>query len=177
MKLNEFQELSKRTMPYNGAPANQAEYENMLGNYALGLVGESIELLEVLKKKGEDYSDVIKEMGDVSHYAIGVAALTNLDLNFNMHYVYGDVEDCMDDLLYAAKNVSEAAKKIIYHRHDPINVSDDLIKIFDVLYTLGQIVADDYSEVLQTNLDKLKTRYPEKFNTADSINRVDVASE
>ena len=76
-------------------------------------------------------------------------------------------------LLIACKNISEVAKKQIYHRHDEKFMVDDLITIFNCLYTLGEYYADSYEQVMQQNIDKLKTRYPDKFSVEDSIARVD----
>ena len=173
MNLNKFQELSKRTMPYNGEPANQAEFENMLGNYAMGLVGEAVEVLEA---KASVNGDIKKELGDVSHYAVGIALLAKFELNFRLKLMNTPLTFIINDLVIASKNISEVAKKNIYHRHEDKFMVDDLITIFNCLYTLGEYYADSYEDVLQTNIDKLKERYPENFNTAASIERVDVAS-
>ncbi len=168
MNLTQFQTLSKRTMPFGGEPANQVEFENMLGNYAMGLVGEAVEVLEA---KSTGSSDIEKELGDVSHYAVGVALLAKFELNFRLNKPLSNI---VNELMIACKNISEVAKKQIYHRHDEKFMVDDLITIFNCLYTLGEYYADSYEQVMQRNIDKLKKRYPDKFSVEDSIKRVDV---
>lgn len=171
MKLNEFQELSKRTMPYNGVPANQTEFENMLGNYAMGLVGEWFEFsCAAHLQKGEA---TVKEAGDVLHYAVGLLACLNekVDYELLVDIEIGDVE-----LAEALGDILEIPKKFIYHRHELqretlLKATHTVLKIFVETFN-----REELSEILKTNIDKLKTRYPEKFNTADSINRVDVAA-
>lgn len=80
MKLNEYQELSKRTMPGDGS---MTEYD--LTNYALGLVGEGGEVADEIKKvvfHGHelDRDKLEKELGDVFHYLAGMATLLDLSL-------------------------------------------------------------------------------------------------
>lgn len=106
MKLNEFQEMTKRTMPGLSIPAK--------ANYAMGLAGEAGEVTDLIKKEifhnhVEEREKVKLELGDVMHYAAGLAAM------------YG--------------------------------------------WTL--------EEVATANIMKRQKRYPNGFNTEDSIKRVD----
>lgn len=172
MNLNTFQELSKRTMPFNGEPANPIEFENMLGNYAMGLIGESVELLEAYQN-GADRSEMLKELGDIAHYAVGLSKLTNYQLDIVLESTDSEPCDLIDELLIASKNISEAAKKCIYHRHDYENVSEDLYKVFSCINDLADAYGYYLHEVFITNIEKLKTRYPDKFTSEDSIKRVD----
>lgn len=83
MTLDDYQELSKRTMPnYDG-------YQDMLwtlNNYGLGLTGESGEVADLIKKKVHHghhmitVEDFKKELGDVLHYLAGIATLMDLSL-------------------------------------------------------------------------------------------------
>lgn len=171
MKLNEFQELSKRTMPYNGAPANQAEFENMLGNYAMGLVGELMEY--TVASTSQDNEATMKEAGDVLHYCVGLLTCIEETVNFEKLY---ELEFDPIKLTQAMGDILEIPKKHIYHRHDL--KKDELLQSIHIVIKgfTETIDKDGISKILETNIDKLKTRYPEKFNTADSINRVDVAA-
>ena len=168
MNLNEFQELSKRTMPYNGEPTNQVEFENMLGNYAMGLVGETMEFTQVTS-----YDDALKEIGDVMHYAVGLLACLGEGVNYQ--YIYelaADDKTIPESLCF----ILEAAKKHIYHRHE-LDRARYVKSVHTVIKGyISEFKSEEVENILQMNIDKLKTRYPESFNTADSINRVDVAS-
>jgi Predicted pyrophosphatase len=72
--------------------------------------------------------------------------------------------------------VTDIIKKVRFHGHDLDR--DDLIKeMGDVLWYLSMIarvcgIAMD--EVAETNIAKLRKRYPHGFNRSDSIKRVDV---
>lgn len=109
--MNEYQELSKRTLPEHDS---WEERQNALVNYSLGLVGESGESVDYIKKHvfhdhQLDIGGIRNELGDVLHYVAGIATLCGLTLD----------------------------------------------------------------DIAQGNIDKLRTRYPQGFNTAASIARVD----
>jgi NTP pyrophosphatase (non-canonical NTP hydrolase) len=81
MKINEYQELSKRTMPNKG-------FEMDVSNYSMGLSGEAGEVVDVLKKiihHGHEHNNLSQlklmgELGDVMHYVSGLCTLLNLNL-------------------------------------------------------------------------------------------------
>lgn len=176
MNLNKFQELSRRTMPFNGNPKNDVEFENILGNYSLGLIGEAVEVVEAYQQNMAlpgAIENLMKEIGDVTHYAVGVASLFKLQLPDHVDGVSMSVSDLIHDLLLRAKLISEYAKKRIYHRHDDAFDYQALLGIFVTLKSLVKVYGYKYSDVLEMNIDKLKKRYPETFNAEDSINRVD----
>ena len=82
MRLNDYQQLSKRTMPRHDTAHSKREATI---NYAFGLAGECGETLEILKKElfhGHEKShiDKVKELGDVLHYLAGLATLLEVDL-------------------------------------------------------------------------------------------------
>lgn len=183
MKLQDYQEQSKRTMPFNGNPQNPIEFTHMFGNYAMGLVGEAIEAMTTYKNMSVSDATsegLAKELGDVAHYVVGLAALLDLPLpskvDVGNYSKFFSIEYLTRDLVDEAGLIVEHAKKVIYHSHA---LDNDFIKIRlnEILKLISDIANDegyDLSQIFQMNIDKLKTRYPEKFNSADSIARVDV---
>jgi len=83
MKLNEYQELSKRTMPAYNGPESKIK---ALNNYGLGLCAESGEVADLIKKKFHHQhasisaDDFKKELGDVLHYLSGLATILDISL-------------------------------------------------------------------------------------------------
>lgn len=82
MKLNEYQALSKRTIPKHEEWNDR--HEAMI-NYSLGIIGESGECVDHIKKHvfhGHplDTDGIRNELGDVLHYAAGLATLCGLEL-------------------------------------------------------------------------------------------------
>jgi NTP pyrophosphatase (non-canonical NTP hydrolase) len=78
-----------------------------------------------------------------------------------------------------AGEVADTVKKAVFHRHE-LN-RDELIKeLGDVLWYVAALCTTaglDMGEVMQRNIDKLRTRYPDGYSAADSQRRVDVAGE
>ena len=172
MNLQEFQQLSKRTMPFGGEPKTNGAFENVLGNYAMGLVGEYFELVNAINKG--DIDETRKEGGDVFHYSVGL--LTILGEEFDESKVRKVVESDDEWMNEAFADVLEIPKKHIYHCHE-LDKEKLVQSVYQVITLLVYIFEIDLLEVLQMNIDKLKKRYPEKFNTADSIARIDVEGE
>lgn len=78
-------------------------------------------------------------------------------------------------LVCEAGEAGDVMKKIVYHGHDSEGLREDLVKeLGDTLWYLANLctVMDiSLEEVAETNIEKLKKRYPQGFNTNDSINR------
>lgn len=86
MHLNEYQKLSKRTMPDQNNILRNIFYKgNDKSNYAMGLAGESGEVVDLIKKEVHhghaiDRGGVKKELGDTLHYLSGIATLYGFTL-------------------------------------------------------------------------------------------------
>lgn len=82
MKLNEYQKLSKRTLPER---ENKEARKSALSNYAMGLAGESGEVVDLLKKHvhhGHELNreELLLELGDSLHYLSGLATMCGISL-------------------------------------------------------------------------------------------------
>ena len=103
MKFAEYQEMSKRTMPYWYREGDNVYYgNNDKSNYALGLNGEAGELGEVVKKHIHhehefDRDKFVKEAGDVLHYLAGICTMYDVTLDevatMNIHKLYNRYPD------------------------------------------------------------------------------------
>ena len=74
-----------------------------------------------------------------------------------------------------AGEVLDQVKKIIFHGHEH-NEQDMILELGDVAYYLMALCVTldiPMEAVLAINADKLKKRFPDGFNTADSIARAD----
>lgn len=78
MNLNEYQNLSKRTMP-------DKLDKKAAANYAMGISGEAGEVTDIFKKvifhgHKDNYDEIRKELGDVLHYLSGLATICGMSL-------------------------------------------------------------------------------------------------
>jgi len=173
MELNKFQELSKRTMPFMGEPKNNVEYENGLTNYALGLIGECAEVLGA----ANDREAILKEMGDVAHYAFGLLTFLNETYEPLANYVVeGSRESIIDKIIILSGEISEQVKKYVFHRHElnSSKVKLALKMLIKNLIELAKFYDSSLEQICKINIDKLKMRYPDNFNVEDSKKRVDM---
>lgn len=172
MNLNNFQELSKRTMPFQGVPKNHIHLEHGLTNYAMGLIGECAEVLSA----ANDREAILKEIGDVSHYAFGL--LTFLDETYEPlanYTVEGTKESIINKIIILSGEISEQVKKFVFHRHE-LNSSKVVLALkmlIQNLVVLAEMYNSSLEQICKMNIDKLKLRYLDKFNVEDSKKRVD----
>lgn len=188
MTFNEYQEEALRT-------ANP-ECRNII-NVALGLCGESSEFMELLTNETKssterDKSHLCKELGDVSWYAsVGSYVLgyklSNIIDSDNYHYtpnewqkMFGssknqtfNVIDLSITLSVRCGEFADVIKKRVFQGHG-LN-KEKLVKIlYDILWLVAMLydkIGYKFEEGLQMNVDKLRKRYPNGFESEKSINR------
>lgn len=79
MNLREYQERSKRTLNYD------LSNEQLLSNMVFGVVGETGEVVDIIKKhlyQGHklDKDHIAEELGDTMFYVVNLCNLLNLNL-------------------------------------------------------------------------------------------------
>ena len=174
----EFQKKSKRTAPFNAKPFNDDQLNDFLSNYSLGLIGEYLEFLQILEKvefvdslNDEQFenlwSEYVKECGDVWHYLINL--FTALGEDFNINKCIDQERKC----IYVIGDFVELVKKKVYHGH-PIDNGILIEKLYQIAKKMLDYSGEELGNILITNIEKLKKRYPNKFNVRDSIERVDI---
>lgn len=78
-----------------------------------------------------------------------------------------------------AGEVCDGLKKVVYHGHN-LDVDDLEKELGDIMhYVVGLATLNGISmeNVLDKNIEKLRKRFPEGFNTVASIERVDVKNK
>ncbi|MDF2499339.1 MAG: nucleotide pyrophosphohydrolase [Anaerosporomusa subterranea] len=173
--FEEYQRLAERTAN-NGQGAMQR-----LGNFGMGIAGETAEFIDAVvnfETSGEQHAALIKEAGDVSWYCATLCTTAGI----SYQVVVEAAEEAEPALLYvcigrlskAAGDVTEYLKKVVYHGHELdqaklgnlIGTVLSWMKLFCKRYNLNM------QDICDTNIAKLKQRYPEGFNSAGSINRI-----
>ena len=176
MNLNEYQRLAMRTSP---------DGHDRVKNGCLGLIGESGEIVDVIKKwmfqSVEEtplpVEKLIDEMGDVLWYcaetATGMRASLRLlagELEIN-HWHYAcrtlDLEQTITSMSACANSVYNA----YYVAINPNGAVDQLGGVLALLVHLCDMVDTSIEIVAENNIAKLKKRYPDGFDPERSMNR------
>lgn len=152
-----------------------------LGNFGLGIAGETAEFIDAvvnLEFAGGESTAIIKEAGDVNWYCATLC--TTAGLSFQA-VVDGAKEAeaaplyvCIGRLGKAAGDVAEYVKKVVYHGHalDETKLGKLIGNVLAWLKLFCRRYGLCMQEICNTNIAKLKQRYPDGFTSAASINRV-----
>lgn len=190
MKIEEYQFLAMRTSP---------EGHDRVLNGCLGLIGESGEIVDVVKKwkfqSGENAElprdKLIDECGDVLWYCAELCKGLNSSL--------AEVVDEFGRYQVQAKSISDLAyflSLVCGVPYGMLCLEDNLdadghfhnSRILDCLYYIGKIVAftskilsgicsSSLEEAMDRNIEKLKKRYPDGFDPERSIHRPEYERE
>ena len=167
MKLTEYQKLAARTIPQN------TDGEELLDNFAMGLVGEAGELFEIFKKhwyhgKKLDLNKLKEELGGVLWYIAGVytvfgrgmdnddaQAMFHIDTKTALSYMLRKVTSSYTDLFYYGVGIT----------YDDIYFgSIELSKIVKTLTFVAENNGTTLNDVMEYNIAQLKERHPNGFD-------------
>lgn len=155
MTFKEYQKLQTVTC------ASLGSHVTDVSHMTLGIVGEWQEMKEALT-----INDFIKECGDVIWYVAGLANFYNLDLNPK-----GTSYTDNQSIAWIAEHVK---KYLAYGRPvDNIYLQDHLNNLVYIIQLTLWGVGTDLETCLQTNIDKLRKRYPDGFNQEDALAKKD----
>jgi NTP pyrophosphatase (non-canonical NTP hydrolase) len=177
--LRDFQEACKRTRNPN------LTTEEYLLNGTMGLAGEAAETLEVIFRHHNNLQDtvtrdlLIKELGDVAWYCADLTTTLeeNLDtmVKFDLQHVAEpwrnrerDAEGFGIHLAISGGKALEAVKKFVFHKKGgpAPTIRESIGQMLFYTTLIGATVDFNLQYVLQTNVDKLKARYPDGFHAA-----------
>lgn len=171
MNWSEYKELSEKTL---STQFHCDKKEELLLHAIIGVITE----LEELSGWGEDEIGKKEEIADSFWYM----AILDRELNLNFQILPG--EDFADNngfdndkivleaYRYSSKLLDFLKKKLYYNK--PINIekfseiSNELFLILSIFCKINKI---DVSDILDTNISKLKSRYGDKFSSERAINR------
>ena len=166
MNFDKYQQLAFRTCKDKGS------MEMNLIHMALGIHSEYDELFTAIQNN--DKVNVAEEIADHFWYIAGFCTFKGWSL-------YGLMSDDIDHILTLAQATSIlqdlVKKEVIYGK------TMDQKDIYEILYKIASClveIADDWDikveDTLDTNIAKLKIRYPDKYTDDKAINR-DLLSE
>jgi NTP pyrophosphatase (non-canonical NTP hydrolase) len=168
MEWNEYRELSEKTLSTEFHCGKQVE------NLLHGVIGVITELEELL-----DWNDEVNKKEEVADIFWYIALLDReLDLNLDIPNEKSGLLQLKNEVLIIQSFKTSSVmldilkKKIYYNKNIDLSKFSDLTQnLFDGMCTFCNYNQIDIQEILDTNIQKLKARYGEKFTSEKAINR------
>lgn len=162
MNLKEYQEQASRTCPDLGS------LEKNILHMDIGILTEIGEIADIFKKnlaynKPIDYVNLGEEIGDVCWYVV--------NLNRFKQFIYLNEDK---PIYFSMGPLSDAdiIDSLLNYQNDPHNVLNTMFNIAESFTHFGI----DFYKCLENNINKLRVRFPDKFDTEKALNR-DLESE
>jgi len=167
MNVKEYRAKAMRTC----ASLPAIEYDNK--HMFLGMLTEIGELGDVYKKnlaykKEIDLVNVKEEVGDLMWYIANFCNFHEIEpIEFKNHKMLYVEHDNIDRIFMMVERMSSIRSRSKQTNYLEGFISDMLTHVYDFcIYNRF-----DLEEILDTNIEKLQARYPEKFTEVDALNR------
>lgn len=175
--IEDYQRLAMRTSP---------EGHDRILNGCMGLIGESGEVVDIVKKwkfqSGDDAElpkdKLIEELGDVLWYCAEISTGIGSDMIHAPKWFGLKSKNYVGklhiDALFLAKLAQNMTDALMFP--DPDEWSPDpmyvVVWIMDVIgYMLKTYCGSTLEECMERNIEKLKRRYPDGFSPERSLHR------
>jgi NTP pyrophosphatase (non-canonical NTP hydrolase) len=162
MNLKEYQKNATRTCVDLGS-----EKLN-LSHMVMGMCTELSELQDAIENEdsvniGEELADFQWYLGNYNtlrgyEYTESRALIPAYDIN-DLYYTVSELQDVIKKYVAYDKEINEKSEKPLLFT---------LQHLIDSLYLKYELNQEEY---LEKNINKLKARYPDKFNTKDALDR------
>jgi hypothetical protein len=170
MKFEEYREQTKRTLPDLGSVIFNSIH------MTLGLGSEIVELFEALDK--DDAVNIGEELSDKLWYAANYCNIHGIIVNPELtqgtiEIDYLQFDNLLHDMIRHISMLQDFDKKLLAYGKE-VSLEDRSSKInlliSFIIEAMGCIGLD--AEVcMRNNINKLRTRYPDKFDSEKAINR------
>lgn len=177
MKFKEYKEQVKRTLPTLGSVILDSVH------MVLGMCSEIYELIEGIQKK--DVVNISEEITDIAWYASNYLNIRDINpitfIGANIEYTSYDKESSIRDLVLCISELQDYDKKeLCYNKVETNEIKESrrlvigsILSHLNVLYYLFGINCE---QAMQNNINKLRTRFPDKF-TEEKANNRDLLNE
>lgn len=180
MKIEDYQKLSQRTC------ASLGTFEKDMEHMDIGIVTEIGECMDIFKKKlaykkdidvvhlGEELADIAWYVANKSTIAEIVLSSEQLESAYDTYFAHGvEMTTTEEDIRMFSQGLLLA---IVGPLLGQTNIFSSPIVVFAGLKAICNLYKLDLGTQLEKNINKLKIRYPEKFDIEKALVR-DLASE
>lgn len=177
MEINHKDMVAKLAKPGKEIVSNMTAEEAHLIHMAVGIAGETLELLEAFLE--DDRDKVLEELGDLEFYIEGLSQGAGMLLLTPEIIDPGVIsEDPLPGLLVQSGKVLDTTKKLVFNKNakkwDQLIIDmQNLRTALDTFYTLAEFT---HQQALDHNIGKLGTRYKDfEYSDTAAQKRIDKA--
>lgn len=143
---------------------------------AIGICTEVGELVEAINGRSLDLINIMEECGDIFWYLSGFCRKFDFELNdneVNSDVAHDSLSDAILDLVMYSTRLLDIYKKHTFYgsKLDENNILSLCFEIFSICTQVLSSIGYSVSEARCTNIEKLSTRFPEKFTSSNANNR------
>jgi hypothetical protein len=168
-----YQYLAMRTKSDNFSDSE------LMVNAALGLIGETNELIQCIATNGE--MEIKKELGDICWYialmcdSCGLGYEDIFWATFELPGLAPQESRMLNYMIFNCGEICDYIKKVYFQGHelDKAFVASRLIFVQQCILGICEMRSMAIEDVWERNINKLILRYPDGFRASDSINRED----
>lgn len=178
MNLKEYYKASERTFKPLG---QKLDFLHCVS----GLITEFGEFVDPLKRhifygKELDIVNLKEELGDMMWYlAIPIRHFCLEDTNFidnfiiEEYYLYNHINDEINisDIICSLNEDTNSIIQTLYYTPHYISSNNELTNLISNIYGICDYFKIDFEDMLDSNINKLKARFPEKFTEYHALNR------
>jgi len=170
MTILEYKEAVKRTLPDLGSKLLNSIH------MVLGMVTEYDELIEAVENN--DKTNIKEELADIQWYVCNYATIYDLTLPETAIQSAAskknkNLTDCTYDLGRHIWKLCDFDKKELSYKkgYDTVEKNQLIVSILIGIEMFGQLMDFNMDRARQKVIDKLRLRYPDKFDEDRAINR------
>lgn len=172
MNISQFRKDTLRTLPNLGSTLLNSLH------MTVGIMTEISEIQSAFEKAKQvdgqmDIVNLSEEWADVMWYMANYANIHNLKINDADVYEYEIHRDFWPEMIISSGDLLDLDKKYLAYGKEPSLEKRQIIfthlNYYVIKFALFYNI--NIEETLERNINKLKTRYPEKFDVEKAINR------
>lgn len=170
MDWQKYKEESKKTLSTQFHC--KEEKVELLLHAVMGILTETEELMDnhLIQK---DETNILEEVGDITWYLAIIGREYNLDFNIVQTPKYIDSFDIVISIIKESCKLLDILKKKIFYNKD---INNELFKettteVMSLIKSYMNHHSIDLEKSFDINIDKLKSRYGDKFSSDRAINR------
>lgn len=164
LTLSQYQLLALRTAP----PFKFRQIEPIQDFLVHGVMGLATEIAEIVEDRDNELN-VLQEIGDVMWYCSLICSGLGVDLGDLASYpVRKDHQ--LTDLISFLGSATDCVKRHVYYK---LKLDEDLLikSVANIKSIVDSLSGERFEQCLSMNIEKLKIRYPKKFDAVEAESR------